>query len=362
MKAVIIDTFNNYDIRIKYVYNHLINSGYQTTIITSDFCHGSKEKIEIDRENTIAIDTIPYKKNLSFERIKSHLNFSKQTYSLIKKLSPDLIYCVLPLNSLAKKVRKYANGKEVKVFFDIFDLWPESLPAGNFVKNALFPWRNMRNKHLKCASTVFLECSYYKQFLPDNTNYKVAYLCKDKREVSYSFDSESLNFLYLGSINNIIDIDNIICFLASVQLKRKVHLHIIGGGESEKELLDKLSGKDIPHTFWGRVYDEKKKDEIISSCQFGINMYKSGLCIGLTMKSLEYFCRGLPLINCNIYDTFEIINENGCGINLMQRFDQAVDKLTSLTYEDWLNMHENCLFAYDKYFLPSRFNEILKII
>ncbi|MDE6398145.1 MAG: hypothetical protein K2L51_02380, partial [Clostridiales bacterium] len=149
MKAVIIDTFNYFELRTQYVYRELVRLGYDVSMIVSDFDHITKCKREETRENTFFLPTKPYAKNLSLKRIRSHLNFAKQAYKQVCALSPDLIYCLLPLNSLAKKVdkykRKYAN---IKVFFDIYDLWPESLPAGNAVKRLLSPWRKLRDKHL----------------------------------------------------------------------------------------------------------------------------------------------------------------------------------------------------------------------
>ena len=363
MKAIIIDAFNNYDIRTKYVRDRLVDLGYETTILTSDFSHGLKTKYIANQESTVFLNVKPYKKNLSLKRIRSHLNFSKQAYKRITVFKPDLIYCLLPLNSLAKKLNRYKKTNEnVKIYFDIFDLWPESLPTISFLKRLLSPWRNMRDKNIGCAERVILECSFYRRFLPESVKYEILYLCKEKRNISFKDNFDTLNLLYLGAINNIIDVASVVELLSRIQKCRKINLHIIGGGESEQFFLNELRTRGIPHTFWGRVYDEEKKDEIISSCHFGINMYKSDLCIGLTMKSLEYFSRGLPLINGNIPDTMAIINEEACGINVENNLGEAAFKIQALTYGDWLAMHKNCERAFEKYFSPEILNDKLKNI
>lgn len=346
MKAVIIATFNNYELRTRFVEQELQSKGYDVTIISSDFEHLTKSYRNDVRENTVFLHTKQYRKNLSFARIKSHIDFAKNVYKELCKREPDMIYCLLPVNSLAKYVRKYKNKHSAaKVIFDIFDLWPESLPISSVIKRLLVPWKNLRDKNLKCADRIITECEYYKQFLPKGFNYDTVYLCKEKREIEYKHD-DVLRFLYLGSINNIIDIDGIVNLLSETQKHRTIHLHIVGGGEAEKEFTNKLTIANIPFTNHGRIFDEAQKDEIASRCHFGLNMYKSGLCIGLTMKSLDYFCRGLPIANCNIYDTGKIIEQFRCGSEL----GAFIKELPYNSIEKWEELHENCLIAYGELF------------
>lgn len=360
MKAVIIDTFNYFDIRTKYVRNALISQGYDVTMIVSDFDHITKSTRVEKREQTVFVSTFPYTKNISIGRIRSHLNFSKKAMELVNSISPDLIYCLLPLNSLAKKIHKYhIKHKNVKVFFDIYDLWPESLPASNVIKKILFPWRKLRDNHLKCADKVFLECSYYEKFLPKGIDYSVAYLCKEERKIEFANDYGTLNFLYLGSINNIIDIDCIISLLKNVNSRRAVHLEIVGGGEAEQELLSKLQSAIIPYTNHGRIFDEDRKDEIASRCHFGLNIYKPNLSIGLTMKSIDYFIRGLPLISANIYDTKNIVNRYNCGFDL-ESGESVVSFLAEMTDEDWQKLKECTDRAYNDNFSVRQYEQILQ--
>lgn len=359
MKAVIIDTFNNYELRTKHVFNILIGLGYDTTIISSDFCHTLKSEIKEVRENTIYIPTKRYKKNLSLKRIRSHLDFSKKAYIQLCAIKPDLIYSIIPLNSLLPKIHKYVKKNKVKVIVDIFDLWPESMPKGDIIRKVLFPWRNMRDKHLKIADAVFLECSYYKKFLPSDCNFVTAYLCKEYRSIEYVGKPDVLNFLYLGSINNIIDIDGMVSFLTKVNQRRKVCLNIIGVGEAKEELKKQLENAGIAFVDYGAVYDDEEKDRIIKNCRFGINMYKKGLCIGLTMKSLDYFSRGLPIINNNIFDTAQIIDECACGVNVTGE-QCAIDTVCSVTEQDWRKMHDSVKLAYEKYFSVGTYENLLR--
>ena len=359
MKAVVIDTFNYYNIRTKYIYDVLSQSGFETIILSSNFNHMLKQKVCETRDNTVFIETKEYKKNLSVKRIVSHLDFSKKAYNVICKNKPDLIYCLVPLNSLVKKVAKYAKRNRCKVYFDVFDLWPESLPTNGLIKKLLFSWKNLRNKHIGCAEKVFLECDYYRQFLPQNDNYFTAYLSKPQRKITYCQNNNTLDFVYLGSINNIIDIDGIIKFLCAINQKKKVKLHIIGKGEKIELLKESLGLANVDYEDYGAKYDEDQKDQIISKCHFGINMYKEGLCIGLTMKSLDYFSRGLPIINANIYDTTKIIDECNCGFNISNNLDDIVNTLSAIDDQQWQELSSNCINAYNNYFSIDKFCNII---
>jgi hypothetical protein len=73
-----------------------------------------------------------YHKNLSIKRLASHYKFSKDAFNIVKKIEPNILYVLLPPNSLAKYSSIYKNThNEVKLIFDIIDLWPETMPIGN---------------------------------------------------------------------------------------------------------------------------------------------------------------------------------------------------------------------------------------
>lgn len=359
MKAIIIDTFGFYDFRTKYIYNELVENGYDVTILSSDFEHLGKKYRTSVRDNTVFLHAKSYRKNLSFARLRSHIAFAKTVYKELIARKPDLIYCFLPINSLGKYVYKFKKRfPDTKIYFDICDLWPESLPTAKWIKKLLFPWRRLRDQHLHCADKIFLECEYYKQFLPSRLNYVTAYLCKERREIEYLHEGKTLEFVYLGSINSIIDTDGIVELLSEVNKARPIRVHIIGGGEQEDVFLKKLSDAQIDTMNHGKIFDDGEKDKIIAQCHFGINMYKAGLSIGLTMKSLDYFCRGLPVLSRNIYDTKNLIRKYECGVDA--EAESSVEKLIATNEESWENMHNNACDVCEKYFSIAAYQRVLK--
>ena len=68
--------------------------------------------------------------------------------------------------------------------------------------------------------------------------------------------------------------------------------------------------------YHGKIYDPQAKQDIFDKCHFGLNIMKNCVCVGLTMKSIDYFQHGLPIINNIPGDTAEIINKYKVGINI----------------------------------------------
>lgn len=320
--VVIITCFAANEPRAEYVRDFFQKKGKSTIIISTDFIHRGKYFRKDIPEGYDFIKTQLYKKNLSITRLYSHHVFAKNALELAKKYEPKLLYVMIPANSLAKFSAIYKKRNNCKLVLDIIDLWPESLPIP-ISKNIwpLFKWKGLRDKNLKYADVIITECKLYQEKLqldklkiPSHTVY---WPQKDYGDVSnVPLEGDILRFLYLGSINNIIDIDGIVQFLYQVQKNHPVELHIIGDGEKREQLLNLLNEKKIPVEFYGYLYDHDQVYKIASCCHMGINLMKSTVQIGLTMKSVSYFEMGLPIVNNLKGDTWEFVKAHFSGINI----------------------------------------------
>ena len=124
-KAVLISCFNWYKKRLRPIERLLCDNDYDVSIILSDFNHVTKEKFTEEIPNCTYIHVPPYKKNLSFARIKSHLFFGKQVAKFIEKEKPDLVYLLLPPNNTSKFCTQYKRkNPNTRLIIDIIDLWP----------------------------------------------------------------------------------------------------------------------------------------------------------------------------------------------------------------------------------------------
>lgn len=119
---------------------------------------------------------------------------------------------------------------------------------------------------------------------------------------------------YLGSINNLIDIPRISAFLRALSSFLPVRLHVIGDGESRAAFFQASKDAGAEVVFHGPVFEEVEKDRILRSCHFGLNVMKPSVCVGLTMKSVDYLRHGLPLISTIAGDTEELIQSRGFGL------------------------------------------------
>lgn len=356
-KAYLISCSDHYSHRLNVPDSALRGSGYKTTYITSDFDHASKVKFVCKVEGCVQLPARPYRKNLSLDRIWSHRDFARDVFQYLDSLSeqPDMLVVQIPPNFLAYYASKYKKRHpNVKLIFDIFDLWPETFP-GERIKKMIAPvfavWAAIRDRSLGAADFVVTECEMFRQKLGlDEETSKSIWLCAKPLEsvqLCPQLRDDVLELCYLGSINNVISIPDICRLLKELSKEKNVKLHIIGKGERQQEFVNEAKAAGAEVIFYGPVYDEQKKQEIMNRCHFGLNIMKSSVCVGLTMKSVDYFRFGLPIINSIPADTKKLIDEKHIGVQLEAG---CAKKILSLTKEDCLQMRRNVDEVFAQYF------------
>lgn len=361
--VVIITCFAANEPRAEYVRDFFEKRGKSTLVISTDFIHRGKFFRKDLPAGYTFVHTRYYKKNLSIARLRSHYVFSKTAMELAKKHQPELLYVMIPANSLAKFAVRYKKINNCKLVLDIIDLWPESLPVP--IGKNIWPlsvWRGLRDKNLGLADVIITECDLYQKSLQlkvlDIPTHTVYWPQEDYGDVvSLSREDSVLKFLYLGSINNIIDIEGIVELLVKVQKLREIELHIVGDGETRNRFLDLLKEYRVPVIFHGYIYDHDKLKEIASQCHWGINMMKPSAQVGLTMKSVSYFELGLPIINNIRSDTWKFIENYEVGVNAV---DIVPEKIAYLTRAELDNMRVNARKLFEQYFSKSAFEGQLK--
>lgn len=370
-KAVIVTPFDNYsyNVRIKFVEEYLQKIGYNVKILSSDFDHRNKEKYQNNRKGLELLKVPEYRRNLSLSRIQSHRIFARKSVKRALQLQPDLLYVSGPPNFLFKYfATNKSSFKGTKLIFELGDMWPETMPI-NGKKKTLFKfpmkiWALLRDKYIAKADFTIFECDLFKELV--NTNIKeikggTIYLCKDGTTMELpkeQISNECIELVYVGSINNIIDVDLIVEISKKIAVKKKTIVHIIGDGEQRQDLISELSGKNIEVNYHGIVYDEVEKSKIYSRCSFAFNIMKETVCVGLTMKSIDYFEAGLPLINNISGDTHDLVVNNRCGYNVDRKnLDTVVEKICAVSMDEVRNMKKASRDMYDKYFSKTAFEK-----
>ena len=123
-------------------------------------------------------------------------------------------------------------------------------------------------------------------------------------------------------------------FLSACTKVRKVKLHIIGGGEKKALLIEQLRQNSILVIDHGYIFEQEKKQEILDQCQYGFNVMKDSVMVGLTMKSMDYMCGGLPMINTIKGDTAKICDEYSVGYNLTK---DSISEIVSLLEKETID-------------------------
>ena len=352
--ALLISCFADwYKDRLKPVEEYLIDNDYSVTCIVSDYNHIKKNREE-KTEDCLYVHVPRYKKNISILRIYSHLKFGKEIKKYLRDRRPTLIYLIVPPNNTAAYCRRYKkNNPQTHLIVDIIDLWPESMPLGR-VKNTLPAriWRSFRDDALQISDFVFTECNLYQEKLKGVINHnktETLYLFKERSEEELILINEIINqqktdgvirFAYLGSMNNIIDIEGICSVIKSfMESGKECEFHAIGDGETRQKFEEAVKNTGCHSVFYGVIFDEIKKINILAPCDYAFNMMKDDVSVGLTIKSIDYLSYGLPLINNIKGDTAYFVKRENIGVNYTegQNVDYSAVSSHRKIHEFYLN-------------------------
>lgn len=336
MKVIIATCFESNEERLSFVLEACKKRKYDVEVITTDFSHIKKAYRNYIPKDYKAILTKPYNKNLSISRMLSHKKFAEDCFKLIENESPDIIWLMAPANSLIKQASIYKKKHpNTKIIVDIIDMWPESLPIG--ISKNLFPlniWKNLRKNNIQCADALVTECDFYHDILDDEYEKEITTIhwSRDAKAdtTKTQLPKDKLSLCYIGSINNIIGTQLVTNIIDKCDMP--VVLHVIGEGENRYNFVN-VNSRVCEVIYHGAIREEKAKREIFSKCHAGLNVYKNNLYIGLTVKSIDYFEHGLPIINNIKGDTWRMIEKYGVGIN--------IDENTPIHGQEIINMRKN---------------------
>ena len=333
-KAVVINCFpSDYYLRTKPIIEILEEMNFDVVSFTSTFDHYKKTDIPLDNGQR-QIKTIRYKKNVSLRRMISHMKFSFDCYKQLSRMNPELIYVNIPPNTLLYAAARYKKKRHAKLICDICDLWPESMiVSNNLVKKIIHPamlvWRQMRNGYLNACDLIILECDFFREKLKDhlkNSEFFIAYMSQNALQVEYKNSNygKPLNLLYIGTINSLVDIELTEKVIKELKKKNEVRVHIVGNGDKKDEYIRRISQAGADTIAYGIVFEEEEKKKIYGKCDWGLNLVKPELSIGLTTKSVDYLSGGLPIINSVGYDTKNMISKYQAGINVNESILETV--------------------------------------
>ena len=359
--AYIISCSDHYSHRMQMWDACLQKLGFSTTYLTGDFDHYTKKPFVCQVPGSLQLPVRPYQKNISVDRILSHRGFAKQTLKHLEHARPKVIVALLPPNFLAHYLAIYKKRHpETVLIFDIFDLWPETFPSGG-MKKLLAPafsvWAKLRDRNLPVADYVTTECDLFRQklHLSDCKSQTIYFWASPAPVASHPvLQEDTISLCYLGFINNVISIEDICNLIRKLSQYKGVKLHIIGAGERTEEFIREAQNAGAEVCYHGALYDPAQKQSIMDTCHFGLNIMKSSVCVGLTMKSVDYFRHGLPIINTIPGDTSQLVQTRGIGVQLTE---DCHAHIASLSLADLLYMRSNVAQIFDEKFSYDKAEE-----
>ncbi len=347
MNICIVNCFEGYEARVDLLRSVLMGAGHRVTVLMSDFLHVAKTRRTEPKEGFVFLPAGEYRSNLSVARMKAHRFLSRNIHAWLREHQQevDAVWTVFPPNSFAADGAALKREiPRIRLILDVNDLWPETMPVG-MIKN-LFPftlWRRLRDGSLKDADLVVTECDLFREKLSGVLAGKRAetiYLAREDTglRTEPQLPEKGISLCYLGSINNVIDIEGIAQLIGRLAASRPVTLHVIGNGENRELFLHRCAEAGAEIQDHGTVYDAAEKRAVFDRCHYGLNMMKKEVCVGLTNKSADYLEAGLPLLNNLQGDTLELVRRHGIGINITEEpvpevYDPEMRKRARAFYE-----------------------------
>ncbi|GFO69226.1 hypothetical protein GMLC_28050 [Geomonas limicola] len=121
-----------------------------------------------------------------------------------------------------------------------------------------------------------------------------------------------LTLAYIGNIGHVYDFETLLDVM--IEKKGSMRLFIVGDGDRREWLITRLQEHQLPHKYFGPVYDPSLLSEIFAQCDAGFNGYKN-TSAAFSYKANSYFAAGLPILNSMTGDLETLVAEQGLGFN-----------------------------------------------
>lgn len=373
----------------------LVARGHRVTIFAAGFNHYSRKEERIRPDETyreeiidgvrfVWLKTFPYELN-DWRRVLNMMSYSWRAFRVGLQFTdaPDAIIgvCVHPLAALAASLLARRRGS--RFFFEVTDLWPETLIAmGKLSRNGL-PARVLRalEKHLYHRAVKII-------MLLGHTEEYVAGLGESPRKIVWipngadlsrflslpPYDgqySETFTIMYIGGLLRANRIDVI---LETAKIQQSLGHHnlkfVLVGDGSDKERLarfaEQLSLKNVE--FRGLVPKTDVARVMASANAFvfslaNLPLYKYGISLN---KMCDYLASGRPILFAGD-STYNPIRDAGAGISVPAEdpaaLSEAINDLMDCTPEQRVRMGQNGLEHFKKHHdirvLADRLEQVL---
>ena len=301
--------------------NLLEKEGFNINFITTNFEHQRKKWLTKNMKGyTILNSVIGYKKNMSIKRLLNHffISISFIFYLIKNKKPPDLIIVSYPTMLLSLVAVFYGFFKNIKVFVDVRDKWPDIFQINNMVLPFLTFHKIIKYLVFKISSfTLAVSPGYLYWAIKNSKKGTIIPLSKTYIEpINRSLDiSKEINFIFSESLGDTYDLDFLFKFSDNLSKKNILHnLYICGDGPKMSRLQAKsIKFPNVVLLGWLNNLDLQKK---LDNAHFGLMTYNQNSPQGWPNKLIEYMSNGLPIINTLDGESSDLIENSKLGFNI----------------------------------------------
>ena len=354
-KIILVSAFSNINLgsnsRMVTIFNQIEG---EKTVVTMDFNHGSKQyykKNVINHPNQVSLHVPPYKSNISFSRIWSHIVFAIQLKKYLNSLQnkPDAVYCTMPTSSSAYVCAKFCEKYGIKFVIDVIDLWPDSLlplvKGKAIIKALLYPWTNLTRYAYKTADVIIGEsveyaneakkfntkASVYPIYLGVDTDYIDG--VKRQRLIKLDKPEDEIWIGYAGSLGNSYDFKTLLDAVKAIHGRYKYKLWFIGDGVRRSEIETYIQNNDLNAEITGFLSYEQLLG-YLSYCDIAVNIFRANTKVVYSYKFNDYVAMDCFVLNSLEGETAEMVDKYNLGRN----FDFTENTLTKVladTISNW---------------------------
>lgn len=346
-------------------------------------CNGDADFKINDKFVLHLVESVPYKRNVSFARVRHHKQAGKSIYRRMKALDkPDVIIASMEPLEVSKAAIDYAKEKNVPCIVDVRDLWPEIyydvIPRP--LHRALDFYVRSCTKTLQytmseCDSIIGLSNGFLEYGLKyagreatsNDAVYPIAYpnndysAYKDKLQEywgSYGIKETDFLVIFLGNFGNQFKFDEIIEASKHFENVQNIKFVLCGNGKREEEI-KKMVGSNVIIPGW---IEKEQIFSLMANASMGLAPYINSMNYRLNTpnKFGEYLSASLPIAVSVPGEMEELLEQYECG-GVYRNSAELIELIEKYYHNgELLSQHSsNSRILYEKFFNADNTNQKL---
>lgn len=362
----------------------LVERGHSVTIFASNYSHFNHQIIGdsflennkaeiIDGVSIIWIKTRCYAEN-GIGRLLGMFDFCRNFTHIASKIlnltgNPDLIIGSNPHLFAAYSGLNFAQKHKIKFYYEIRDLWPESLidiKKISPIHPLIMYMAYAQKKLVKRSNRIITLLPYIKEYLKAKYKYNPANVIYIPNFVDVSLSTQSnteteksaMRFIYAGSHGPANGL-NILLEAAEIIQNRKtdklIEIMLIGDGSMKPKLLQMAKEKHLSNVIFCDPVPKKQIHEIIARADVGLMLLKESDVFkwGISPNKLfDYMILKKPTI-FSVSSSNNPVDEYKAGITVKPdspvALAEAMLEMTNLGKDKLMEMGENGYLYVNKF-------------